>query len=263
MAFITAFAPEASADRPTPSAEHPVQFGDFVITETQSFPPARQPYCWAYITLNAEIALSLPRNPALQSLLPSSRARVSVDGQWIWWALRRKFPARPLAKLSGSELIYTLAADCARRGRRLLLVGSTPAANGLAVQRLRQQWPSLDVAGYAPVRYEIGTEAEDLFVEQARTAIRDFAPDYVVLGLGAAKEHALALRLAPPLDGVVSGVLCFGGAIDLASGLIRRAPRLWQQAGLEGLYRVLQRPRRAWRLLRVLRILPALARCRA
>ncbi|MGI8439073.1 MAG: WecB/TagA/CpsF family glycosyltransferase, partial [Thermoleophilaceae bacterium] len=39
-------------------------------------------------------------------------------------------------------------------------------------------------------------------------------------------------------------VMGVGGAIDVAAGLTRRAPELWQRAGLEWLWRMLQEPGR-------------------
>lgn len=251
------------APGPAPTADTaaaPMRFGRFPITERGLFPPPAGAACWVYLTLNAEIALSLDASPPLQALLQTPRARVSVDGQWLWWALRRKYPQQPLRKLAGSDLIGTLAAHCALHGERLLLLGSTPQANGAAVQRLRRDWPGLAVAGYAPPPYQPGTPAEDSTLAHCRAAIDAWRAHYVVLGLGASREQRAALALAPALDGRVHGLLCFGGAIDFASGLVRRAPRPWQVLGLEGLWRVIEQPARLGRLLRVLRILPALAR---
>jgi len=235
-------------------------FGPIPITETGCFPPAPAPHCWVYVTLNAEIALSLPRSPALQALAQSPRARVSVDGQWLWWALRRKYAGDAPAKLSGSDLIHELAAHGARQGERLLLLGSTPVLNAGAVRLLRQRCPGLAVAGFAPQHRLADATGLAALEREALAAIDAHRADYVVLGLGAAKEHALAERLAPQLDGRVRGLLCFGGAIDMASGQVRRAPRLWQRLGLEGLYRVWQQPARVGRLVRVLRVLPMLVR---
>lgn len=256
-AAAAATAPQpVAADEPAPA----LRFGRFPITECQQFPPASGPQCWVYLTLNAEIALSLDTNPTLQRLIRSPRARLSVDGQWLWWALRRKYPRRPLRKLAGSDLIGELAAHCAGHGQRLLLLGSTPLANGGAVQRLRQRWPGLQVAGYAPPAYQPGQACEQAVLARSMAAIDAWAPQYVVLGLGATREQRVADALAARLDGRVQGLLCFGGAIDLASGQVRRAPALWQHTGLEGLWRVLEQPARLGRLLRVLRILPRLAR---
>lgn len=250
--------------RATESAVATMRFGDVTITETGDFPPPRGPACWVFLTLNAEIALSLSGNPALRALLQMPRARVSVDGQWLCWALRRKYPRQPLHKLSGSDLVYTLAAQCAGEGRRLLLLGGHAEANALAVMRLRRLHPGLQVAGFAPAPYCIGssaepTDEEDEAHQACLEAIEAFRPDFVVLGLGAQKEQRLCLRVAPMLDGRVTGLLCFGGAIDMVSGRVRRAPIWMQVSGLESLYRLWQQPSRLARWLRILRLLPMLA----
>lgn len=237
----------------------PLRFGSFTITETKAFPPAAGAQSWAYLTLNAEIALSLPGNPALQQLIASTRVRTSVDGQWLWWALRRKYPQRELNKLSGSDLIHQLGAYCSLHGRRMLLLGSTPRNNARAVMVLRQRNPGLDIAGYAPPRRAPEDLSERAMWEQSLRAIMSFRPDYVVLGLGAEKEQRFAVHMLPRIDGIVDGLFCFGGAIDLASGAVKRAPPLWQRSGLEGVYRVLQQPLRSGRLLKVMRALPLLA----
>lgn len=249
------------AGRALPPAEPArLRFAGFPITETTSFPPAPAAHCWTYVTLNAEIALSWPDSPALRQLAGSPRARFSIDGQWLWWALRRKYPQQALRKLSGSDLIHTLASHCHEQGLRLLLLGSTPALNARAVHALQQPRPGLAVAGYAPPQRGPELAGREALRTDALSAIAAFQPDYVVLGFGAAKEHALAQAIAPALDGRVRGLLCFGGAIDLASGRVRRAPRWCQAIGLEGPYRVWQQPQRLGRLLRVLRILPLLVR---
>lgn len=245
---------------PSPNESELLRFGVFRITETLTFPPPPAPRCWVYVPLNAEVALSWPENRPLRALAATPRARFSIDSQWLWWALRRKYPQRALAKLSGSDLIHDAAAHCLRHGQRLLLLGSTPAMNAGAVDALQRTHAGLQVAGFAPPLRALDLAGREATQADALSAIAAFQPDYVVLGFGVAKEHALAQAIAPLLDGRVRGLLCFGGAIDMASGRVRRAPRAWQHAGLEGLWRVAQQPQRLWRLLRVLRILPVLAR---
>jgi N-acetylglucosaminyldiphosphoundecaprenol N-acetyl-beta-D-mannosaminyltransferase len=258
-AYDASALPAIGATADAAQAHAGLWFGNVPITETAGFPPAAMSQCWVYLTLNAEIALSLPGNPALHDLLCQPRARVSVDGQWLWWALQRKYPTQALVKLSGSDLIYQLATHSAQRGQRLLLVGSTPEVNAMAVMRLRERQPDLEIAGFAPAAYRIDSAGERAAEAATFEAIKAFGPDYVVFGLGADKEQRLSLRLAPRLDGRVKGLLCFGGAIDMASGQVRRAPAWMQRSGLEALYRVVQRPRRFPRLMRALRIVPRLA----
>lgn len=256
----SAIALGAGAPQLPPSPAERMRFGVFTITETASFPPPAAAHCWVYVPLNAEVALSWSGNRALRALSGSARVRFSIDSQWLWWALRRKYPQQALAKLSGSDLIYDVASHCRRQGLRLLLLGTTPALNAAAVHAMQRAQPGLAVAGYAPPQRALDLAGRQALLADAMSAIAAYRPDYVVLGLGVAKEHLLAQAIAPQIDGRVRGLLCFGGAIDMASGRVRRAPRWCQRAGLEGLWRVAQQPQRLWRLLKVLRILPQLAR---
>jgi len=233
-----------------------MSFCGITITETDHFPPPRNPLCWVYVTVNAEVALQLPDIPALQSLLNTGRSRVSVDGQWVWWALRRRHPQRPLKKMAGSDMIHSLAQHCAETNQRLLLLGSSPQANAGAVQRLTERWPQLHVAGFAPGVFEVGQPSEAEVFSQCLAGVRAHRPDYVVLGLTPGKIYALAHRMAKLLDGSTTGMLCFGGAIDMAGGSVKRAPLWSQRYGLEGLYRLWQQPSRLPRFLRVLPIIP-------
>jgi|GEM_PF-6051474 len=249
-------APITSVSRPVDAV---MRFRGIGITETVSFPPAPQRQCWVYVTVNAEVALTMPQNPSLQALLHSQRARVSVDGQWIWWALRRKYADRPLEKMAGSDLIHELARHCATSGQRLLLLGSSASANASAVHRLQRRWPGLLVGGHAPRHFTPGEDSEHAALDESLEVIRNYRPDFVVLGLGPDKQYSFALDLASELDGSVKGLLCFGGAIDMASGQVKRAPLWWQRCGLEGIYRIFQQPSRLPRFLRLLPIVPIVA----
>lgn len=226
------------------------------ITETRNFPPPAVSQCWVYITLNAEIALTLQQDPGMRALLDGGRARVSVDSQWIWWALRRRHGKEAPPKMSGSDLIYALADHCAAQDRALMLLGATAQTNRNAVCALRARCPGLRISGFAPRTFRPDTSDETAALAECLAAARADRPDYVVIGLSPDKQYRLAAHLAPRLDGSAHGLLCFGGAIDMVSGQVKRAPLLWQRAGLESLYRIVQQPSRLPRLLRLLPIIP-------
>ena len=231
-------------------------FRGIAITETGSFPPAASERCWVYITLNAEIALTRRDDQGVCGVLRDGRARISVDSQWIWWALRRRHGARAPMKLSGSELIYTLAEHCATHGRSLLLLGASAETNRKAVDALRARHPHLNVSGFSPRMFRPGTPDEPAALAESLDTALATAADFVVLGFSPEKQYAMAAQLAPRLDGVSRGLLCFGGAIDMVSGRVKRAPVLWQRLGVESVYRILQQPSRLSRLFRLLPIVP-------
>ena len=60
---------------------------------------------------------------------------------------------------------------------------------------------------------------------------------------------------SPVLPGVL--MIGLGGALDVFSGMIRRAPSLWRRLGLEWLFRLLQEPKRITRMIRLPGILRA------
>ena len=82
-------------------------------------------------------------------------------------------------------------------------------------------------------------DAGDVDGLAARLAERGAA--LVVLGLGPPKQELVGRRLVGA-GGVV--VLCVGSALEVAAGMSRRAPILFQRLRIEWLYRILQEPRR-------------------
>jgi SAM-dependent methyltransferase len=76
-------------------------------------------------------------------------------------------------------------------------------------------------------------------------AIQAARPDILLVGMTSPRKERFLARWGSDLDiPVCHGV---GGSFDVLAGKVRRAPRAWQRAGLEWLYRVLQEPRRLWR----------------
>ncbi len=69
---------------------------------------------------------------------------------------------------------------------------------------------------------------------------------YIFLAVGAPQSESLALaaRDRATLRGVG---LCIGGSLLFATGLVKRAPPIFRRYGLEGIYRLIQRPRSHFR----------------
>ncbi len=89
------------------------------------------------------------------------------------------------------------------------------------------------------------------------SCVRETQPQLVLVCLGAPKQELLmqALRAYSPK----TLFLGLGGSLDVYAGRVRRAPRLFQQLGLEWLHRMLLEPRRLKKLPELLRF-PALCR---
>ncbi|GAA5081993.1 N-acetylglucosaminyldiphosphoundecaprenol N-acetyl-beta-D-mannosaminyltransferase [Thermocatellispora tengchongensis] len=158
---------------------------------------------------------------------------VLADGQAVVWASRvlgRPVPER----VAGIDLFLELLAEAARRGHRVYFLGARPHVLERVVAEARRRFPGLVVAGardgYFPVE-----ESETVAKEIAATD-----PDLLFLGITSPKKEIFVGEWGRATGAkVVHGV---GGSFDILAGEIRRAPRVWQRAGLEWLYRLLQEP---------------------
>jgi len=167
---------------------------------------------------------------------------VLADGAPIVWASR--WVGRPLqGRVTGSDLVPRVCELAAREGLRIYILGTTDAIAQEAIRRMRQQWPSLQIAGnYAP---PFGFDADWQEQDRILQAINTARAEIVFVALGSPKQERWTTRWMPQLDARV--VLCIGAGIDYLAGAVRRAPRWMQRVGLEWLWRLLQEPGRLWR----------------
>jgi N-acetylglucosaminyldiphosphoundecaprenol N-acetyl-beta-D-mannosaminyltransferase len=130
----------------------------------------------------------------------------------------------------------------AEKNYRVFFLGATPDSAQEAVSRLKQDHPSLVIAGhYSPPLSAL----QDMDHEESKRRIREARPDFLFVAFGCPKAEkwiaAHYRELGVPL---VAGV---GATIDFLSGRVKRAPRWMQHAGLEWLFRLIQEPGRLWR----------------
>lgn len=146
---------------------------------------------------------------------------------------------RPKERVAGSDLVPALAAECARLGRSVYLLGGHPGTGEGAAARLVAANPGLRIAGTSSVRVDMDDVAACAAVA---AAIRATGADLLLVGLGAPKQdrfladwiHATGVRVG----------IGVGGTFDFLSGRIARAPRPVRAVGMEWLWRLLREPRR-------------------
>jgi len=167
---------------------------------------------------------------------------VVADGMPLIWASRLQGTPLP-ARVAGSDLVWSLSAAAAERGRSLFLLGGDPGTADAAEAELCERFPGLRVAGtHCPPRgfedSEAGLAAIDAKLEAA-------APDIVYIGLPLEKQLLLMERLRPILPS--AWLIGLGGSFSMVSGDVRRAPAWAQRGGLEWAFRLGQEPRRLGR----------------
>ncbi len=199
------------------------------------------------VTPNPEMFISSMSDDLFADFLRSADLRV-VDSAGIQYAFVAMNNKR-VHKNTGVETLDLLAQACVATGKKLLLVGSE---NDNVVQRavadFRRRFPGLIVEGISPgVVREGGGVVE--FNPSVLDSIRSSSADAVALGLGMRKQEFAM----PVLSNILPSAKIFigvGGAIDMAAGKFKRAPRVLRgRIGLEWLWRLALQPSRWRRIL--------------
>lgn len=134
-------------------------------------------------------------------------------------------------------------------GGKFYLVGSRTEVVEAVVEKLRSQYPDIQIVGYRNGFLAEGDE-ERLAADLERTR-----PDFVFVAMGSPRQELLMQRLQRRHVAVYQGL---GGSFDLYVGNFKRAPRVLQALGCEWIWRFIVQPSRVKRLGPYLRFAKAL-----
>ena len=205
-----------------------------------------------FITAPTHYAMLTENNADLRAI-NSRAAFILADGAPLVWASR--WHGSPLPeRVAGSDLIFELSAEAAKKGYRLFLLGGAKDVAQEAAGRLKARYPGLEVVGTeCPPFRELIPEEQSVLVDRIRSA----RPDILFVAFGQPKgERWIDRHLA---DLGVPVCVQLGASLDFAAGRVRRAPRWMQRAGLEWAFRLWLEPGRlftryasnAWFILRM------------
>jgi N-acetylglucosaminyldiphosphoundecaprenol N-acetyl-beta-D-mannosaminyltransferase len=193
------------------------------------------------VTMNLHHLRLFARQPDYAATVRQARL-VVADGMPLLWASRLQGTPLP-ERVPGCELIWSLSAGAATRGRSVFLLGGNPGTAKRTTTILRATNPGLQVVGtLCPER---GFDEDQHRMGQVRQALHNAQPDVVFVALGTPKEDhwIAAMRAILPAAWWV-GV---GGGFSFACGEVPRAPAWMQRMGLEWLHRLILEPRRLGR----------------
>ena len=124
-------------------------------------------------------------------------------------------------------------------GFRVFFLGARPDVLARALTNLRERYPRLIIAGSHHGFFDAESCA-DVCAE-----INQGRPQILFVAMSSPRKEYWVSDYGSMLDAqVIVGV---GGALDVIAGVVRRAPRWIQRAGLEWAFRLLQEPGRLWR----------------
>ncbi|WP_312952760.1 lipopolysaccharide N-acetylmannosaminouronosyltransferase [Superficieibacter sp.] len=197
------------------------------------------------VAINAEKMLAVEDNAEVRGLIEAAEFKYA-DGISVVRSVRKKYPRAQVSRVAGADLWEALMARAGAEGTPVFLLGGKPEVLAQTEAKLRAQW-NVNIVG----------SQDGYFTAEQRPAlferIRDSGAKIVTVAMGSPKQEILMrdCRLIHP-DALYMGV---GGTYDVFTGHVKRAPKVWQNLGLEWLYRLLSQPSRLSRQIRLLRYL--------
>ena len=192
---------------------------------------------FALATLNLDHLVKLRRSASFRSAY-AAQDMIVADGNPIVWLSR--LALCPVELMPGSDLVAPLAAEAARAGVPVALVGSTEPALHAAAAALCRAVPGLEIGLCLAPPMGFDAEGAQATALLAQLALRRIGLCF--LALGAPKQEILAARgrqLAPDV-----GFASVGAGLDFLAGTQVRAPRWVRGLSLEWMWRTLQDPGR-------------------
>lgn len=188
------------------------------------------------VTMNAEIAYRAATDSFARRMVETADY-VTADGSGVLWAAERY--GTPLKeRVSGIDLVQCLLS----RGKyRFYFLGARPEVIMAAMKNIRQDYPDAMIVGYHDGYFE---EKDSASIVEDIAAAR---ADILFVAMGFPKQDQWLID-----HGKESGVhICvgIGGSLDVLSGNVKRAPKIFQKMGMEWFYRLCTDPKRLKRML--------------
>ncbi|AYW50624.1 glycosyltransferase [Tetragenococcus halophilus] len=189
------------------------------------------------ISVNPQVIVESQNYPMINKFIKQSTHRIP-DG--IGVVLVSKLTAGKIKeRVAGIELMQRFLAYADLNKKSVFFYGARPEVVSDAAVKVKQDYPNLTLSGTID-GYTKLTEAEVV------ANINKANPDFLFVALGFPKQEEWLARNIPYLN--VSIFQDVGGSLDVLSGHVKRAPKIFIRCHLEWLYRSLSDPKRLRRI---------------
>lgn len=168
------------------------------------------------------------------------------DGIGAVMALK-KHGYKEVVKLPGCELWLKIIDSLYREGKTFYLVGSKQDVIENTVQKLKQDFPGIQIINYRNGYIKTEEEKQALLED-----IAEKKPDVVFVAMGSPKQELLMEEMLERHPAIYQGL---GGSFDVYTGNVKRAPKWWVDHNLEFAYRLVKQPSRIKRQIHLVRFL--------
>ena len=165
----------------------------------------------------------------------SEAALITPDSAGPAWALGQYGKPVP-GRVSGVDLVEVLCRISATTGAKMYFLGGAPGVAETAASKLSAKYPGCRIVGSRDGFFgdlSDATVAED---------IAKLKPEILVVAMGMPRQELFILDTADIIRAKIG--IGVGGSLDVHSGMVKRAPMIFQKLKIEWLWRLLLNPRK-------------------
>ena len=141
---------------------------------------------------------------------------------------------RKVKRITGCDLFFKLLQRAEKKSWGVYLLGASAHSNLAARLELQKMYPDLRIVGWQDGYFDDSTKVI--------RKINDSEADLLFVAMGSPKQEYWLWHHRKDIDSrFCMGV---GGSFDIASGSIKRAPKVFRATGTEFLYRFITEPRK-------------------
>lgn len=187
------------------------------------------------VTINPEMIDNAVKNKQFAQIIQEAQL-VIPDGVGVEIGL--KILGHKVRRIAGIEFSRNMINIFAKEGKSIGFLGAKPEIIEKAVANIKSETPEADIV-----------YVQDGYFNDEQKVLKDLQekqPKLLLVALGSPKQEEFIYKAKNILpDSLMIGV---GGSFDVWSGVVQRAPEIYQKLGLEWLYRTIKEPARFKRI---------------
>ena len=187
------------------------------------------------ITINPEMFDAAEKDSNFANIIREAEM-VIPDGVGVKLGLKLK--GKNVSRIPGIDFAKRLLKEAAISNIPVAIIGSKEEVITKAVENLKKEISGLNI-----VYYHNGYFSDD---NEIYGELKKSSPKLVLVALGSPKQEKFIYGAKKILNPAL--MVGIGGSLDVWSGTVKRAPKIFQKLGIEWLYRTVTQPSRFKRI---------------
>lgn len=187
------------------------------------------------ITINPEMFDAAEKDSNFANIIREAEM-IIPDGVGVKLGLKLK--GKNVSRIPGIDFAKRLLKEAAISNIPVAIIGSKEDVITKAVENLKKEISGLNI-----VYYHNGYFSDD---NEIYGELKKSSPKLVLVALGSPKQEKFIYGAKKILNPAL--MVGIGGSLDVWSGTVKRAPKIFQKLGIEWLYRTVTQPSRFKRI---------------